>query len=93
MKEDGQLVKERRDGRLEEIEFVMITKIEEIANPTEYAYDLTVQDTKNFAIANSLLVRDTFHYAGVSSKSNVTRGIPRFEEILHLSKKIKSPYM
>lgn len=36
---------------------------------------------------------NTFHYAGVSSKSNVTRGIPRFEEILHLSKNIKSPYM
>lgn len=36
---------------------------------------------------------NTFHYAGVSSKSNVTRGVPRFKEILHLSKKIKSPYM
>lgn len=36
---------------------------------------------------------NTFHFAGVSSKSNVTRGVPRFKEILHLSKKIKSPYM
>jgi hypothetical protein len=86
-------VRERRDGRFSDIEFVRITNIEEIENPTEYAYDLTVKDTKNFAIANQMLVRDTFHYAGVSSKSNVTRGIPRFEEILHLSKNIKSPYM
>ena len=36
---------------------------------------------------------NTFHYAGVSSKSNVTRGVPRFKEILRLSKSIKSPYM
>tara|TARA_B100001094_G_scaffold88154_1_gene84351 strand:+ start:56 stop:4627 length:4572 start_codon:yes stop_codon:yes gene_type:complete len=34
---------------------------------------------------------NTFHYAGVSAKSNVTRGIPRLREILHISKNIKSP--
>ena len=34
---------------------------------------------------------NTFHYAGVSSKSNVTRGIPRLRELLHISSNIKSP--
>ena len=34
---------------------------------------------------------NTFHYAGVSSKSNVTRGIPRLRELLHVSSNIKSP--
>jgi DNA-directed RNA polymerase II subunit RPB1 len=34
---------------------------------------------------------NTFHFAGVSAKSNVTRGIPRLTELLHVSKKIKSP--
>ena len=34
---------------------------------------------------------NTFHYAGVSSKSNVTRGIPRLKELLHVSGNIKSP--
>jgi len=34
---------------------------------------------------------NTFHYAGVSAKSNVTRGIPRLRELLHISKNIKSP--
>ena len=34
---------------------------------------------------------NTFHFAGVSSKSNVTRGIPRLKELLHLSKNMKSP--
>jgi DNA-directed RNA polymerase II subunit RPB1 len=34
---------------------------------------------------------NTFHYAGVSAKSNVTRGIPRLRELLHVSTNIKSP--
>ena len=34
---------------------------------------------------------NTFHYAGVSSKSNVTRGIPRLRELLHTSKELKTP--
>ena len=34
---------------------------------------------------------NTFHFAGVSAKSNVTRGIPRLTELLHLSKNMKSP--
>ena len=34
---------------------------------------------------------NTFHYAGVSSKSAATRGIPRLRELLHVSTNIKSP--
>tara|TARA_B110000285_G_scaffold234836_1_gene313266 strand:+ start:2134 stop:6708 length:4575 start_codon:yes stop_codon:yes gene_type:complete len=34
---------------------------------------------------------NTFHFAGVSAKSNVTRGIPRLTELLNVSKNIKSP--
>ena len=34
---------------------------------------------------------NTFHHAGISSKSNVTRGVPRIEEILSLSKEPKNP--
>jgi len=36
------------------------------------------------------LTLNTFHFAGVSSKSNVTRGVPRIEEILSLSDNPKS---
>ena len=36
------------------------------------------------------LTLNTFHFAGVSSKSNATRGVPRIEEILSLSKNPKS---
>jgi DNA-directed RNA polymerase II subunit RPB1 len=34
---------------------------------------------------------NTFHLAGVASKSNVTRGVPRIEEILSLSPNPKNP--
>ena len=34
---------------------------------------------------------NTFHYAGVSSKSNVTRGVPRLKEIINVSKFPKTP--
>jgi DNA-directed RNA polymerase II subunit RPB1 len=34
---------------------------------------------------------NTFHFAGVASKSNVTRGVPRIEEILGLTENPKNP--
>jgi DNA-directed RNA polymerase II subunit RPB1 len=37
------------------------------------------------------LTLNTFHFAGVASKSNVTRGVPRIEELLALSQSIKNP--
>ena len=37
------------------------------------------------------LTLNTFHLAGVASKSNVTRGVPRIEEILRLTKNPKHP--
>jgi DNA-directed RNA polymerase II subunit RPB1 len=65
--------------------------IEEVPNTTPYAYDLTVERTRNFVIANSLACQDTFHNVGILSKTNATRGVPRIDEILSLSKEIKSP--
>lgn len=88
---DGQLTIELRDSRFEDIEFDQIVSIEEVQNTTNYAYDLTVEDTRNFDIFNGLCMEDTFHLAGVASKSNVTRGVPRIEEILRLTKNPKNP--
>lgn len=34
---------------------------------------------------------NTFHYAGISSKTNVTRGVPRIDEILSLTDNTKNP--
>jgi DNA-directed RNA polymerase II subunit RPB1 len=37
------------------------------------------------------LTLNTFHFAGVASKSNATRGVPRMEELLMLSERPKKP--
>ena len=94
---DGELVLQNREwseykfNAYSGILFDKIKSIEEVSNTTNYAYDLTVTDTRNFNTYNGLAVRDTFHFAGVASKSNVTRGVPRIEEILSLSSEPKNP--
>ena len=90
---DGELVMEPRAGRFTDLEFDQIVSIEEVPNTTDYAYDLTVEETRNFDCKNGLAQKDTFHTAGVASKSNVTRGVPRIEEILRLTKNPKNPSM
>ena len=88
---NGNLVMQKRNNDYEGVVFDQIKSIEEVANTTNYAYDLTVADTRNFNIYNGLAIVDTFHFAGVASKSNVTRGVPRIEEILSLSSEPKNP--
>jgi DNA-directed RNA polymerase beta' subunit len=88
---DGELVFEEKNDRYADVLFDKIISIEEIDNTTPYAYDLTVENTRNFNIYNGLCQKDTFHLAGVSSKSNVTRGVPRIEEILRLTENPKRP--
>ena len=61
---------------------------------TEYVYDFTVPANQTFMTDYGIIVHNTlntFHFAGVASKSNVTRGVPRIEEILSLSASLKNP--
>ena len=88
---DGVLVIEDRKERMMNLKFDTIVSIEEVANTTPYAYDLTVEETRNFDCYHGLCVRDTFHHSGNAAKSNVTRGVPRIEEILRLTKNPKNP--
>jgi DNA-directed RNA polymerase beta' subunit len=90
---DGNIVMTSRDKITNCVDtyFDKVISIEEVPNTTNYAYDLTVSDTRNFNIYNGLAIVDTFHNAGVGSKSNVTRGVPRIEELLSLSASIKNP--
>lgn len=60
----------------------------------KYVYDFSVKDNENFMLSNGLYVHNTlntFHNAGISSKTNVTRGVPRFRELIHVSKSPKTP--
>jgi DNA-directed RNA polymerase II subunit RPB1 len=89
---DGKIVfQERNNSEYLGVIFDKIVSIDDVENTTNYAYDLTVSDTRNFNLYNGLAVVDTFHFAGVASKSNVTRGVPRIEEILSLSDNPKNP--
>ena len=90
---NGTLEFQDRNNSVPDIEFDQIVSIKEVPNTTNYAYDLTVEDTRNFDCLNGLCMEDTFHLAGVASKSNVTRGVPRIEEILRLTKNPKNSSM
>lgn len=80
-----------KEERFADLFFDEIVAVEEVSCPTPYVYDLTVEDTRNFTLYNQCVQRDTFHLAGVASKSNVTRGVPRIEELLSLSENPKNP--
>ena len=75
-----------------DIRFDKIVSIEEIPNPTEWMYDFTVEDTRTFIIENGMGLYDTFHTAGsgVAMKANVTRGVPRIEELLSITENPKN---
>jgi DNA-directed RNA polymerase II subunit RPB1 len=59
-----------------------------VVNPGEMVGMISAQ---SIGEPTTQMTLNTFHYAGVSSKSNVTRGVPRIEEILQLTKKLKNP--
>ena len=70
-----------------------ITSLEYLDDPKEYVYDFTVPGNDSFMVDCNVLVHNTlntFHLAGVASKSNVTRGVPRLKELLKVSKNPKA---
>ena len=90
---DGIVLMQSRDNHCPDMIFDPIVSIEEVPNTSNYAYDLTVEETRTFDLYNGLCLYDTFHNTGVASKTGVTRGVPRIEEILRLTKNPKNPSM
>jgi len=97
---DGKIHKNINKDKLEKIighsvfkdcVFERVVSIEPYTSDYKYVYDFTVKDTKNFNCFDGLAIRDTFHFAGVASKSQVVRGVPRIKEIINASKNMKSP--
>jgi DNA-directed RNA polymerase beta' subunit len=82
-----------RSSKREDFNDMIMDKIKSIKEVTPirgWVYDLTVEKTRNFTLLNALAVKDTFHLAGVASKSNVTRGVPRLKELLKVTKNPKA---
>jgi len=62
-------------------------------DPKEYVYDFTVPGNDSFMVDNNILVHNTlntFHQAGVATKSAVTRGVPRLRELLKVTQNPKA---
>jgi len=59
-----------------------------IVNPGEMVGVIAAQ---SIGEPTTQMTLNTFHFAGVASKSNVTRGVPRIEEILSISDNPKQP--
>jgi DNA-directed RNA polymerase II subunit RPB1 len=73
---------------VELIETITSTYYQSIVNPGEMVGTLAAQSIGEPATQMTL---NTFHFAGVSAKSNVTRGIPRLQELLSTSSNLASP--
>ena len=72
------------------LETIVLTYKKAIVNPGEMCGIIAAQ---SIGEPTTQLTLNTFHFAGVASKSNVTRGVPRIEEILSLSDNVKNPSM
>jgi DNA-directed RNA polymerase beta' subunit len=68
-----------------------IKTIEEVEPMKDgWVYDITVAETRNFITKTLIGQKDTFHQAGVASKSAVTRGVPRLRELLKVTQNPKA---
>jgi DNA-directed RNA polymerase II subunit RPB1 len=70
------------------IEIIVNTYKKAIVAPGEMVGIIAAQ---SIGEPTTQMTLNTFHLAGVASKSNVTRGVPRIEEILTLSENPKNP--
>lgn len=84
-----------RQGYNCEVIWDKITAIEVIPENTEkLVYDLSIEGAETFMLGSGVIVHNTlntFHYSGVSAKSQTTTGVPRLKELLAISKNPKTP--
>jgi DNA-directed RNA polymerase II subunit RPB1 len=72
------------------LETILLKVKEAIVHPGEMVGVIAGQSV---GAPTTQLTLNTFHNSGTASKSNVTRGVPRIEEILRLTRNPKNPSM
>ena len=72
------------------LETILLKFKEAIIHPGEMVGVVAAQ---SIGEPSTQLTLNTFHSTGIASKTNVTRGVPRIEEILRLTKNPKNPSM
>ena len=80
--------KYNRDAVVHLLKHISFKYKKSIVNPGEMVGMISAQ---SIGEPTTQMTLNTFHYAGVASKSNVTRGVPRMEELLSLTRNIKNP--
>jgi DNA-directed RNA polymerase II subunit RPB1 len=84
-----------RQGYNCEVVWDKITEIQVIPeNKEKLVYDLSIEGAETFMLGSGVIVHNTlntFHYSGVSAKSQTTTGVPRLKELLAISKNPKTP--
>ena len=77
----------------ENLDFIITTILEQYLNSfTQPGENVGIISAQSIGEPSTQMTLNTFHFAGVSSKSQVTRGLPRFKELLSTTKNIKSAY-
>jgi len=74
---DGEIIMQQRNDRCPDMMFDQIISIEEVPNTTNYAYDLTVEDTRNFDIYNGTCMAD--QWSATASVKSVLLASPEEE--------------
>ena len=75
-------------------DFIIGNIIQQFFNSISQPGDLVgIISAQSIGEPSTQMTLNTFHFAGVSSKSQVTRGLPRFKELLSTTKNVKSPYL
>ena len=77
-----------RKGLILLLETIILKYKQSIVHPGEMVGVIAGQ---SIGEPTTQMTLNTFHLSGVSSKSNVTRGVPRIEEILRLTRNPKNP--
>ena len=70
------------------LETILLQYKQSIVNPGEMVGIIAAQ---SIGEPTTQLTLNTFHFAGVANKANITMGVPRIEEILSLSENTKRP--
>lgn len=72
--------------------FDEIISIEDVDPSHDYVYDFTVEGTRTFGLLSGVQVNDSFHSAG-QQKIALLVGVPRMEELVNVTRDIKTPSM
>lgn len=70
------------DSCMNDVVWVPITSIQEVAPTHPWVYDITVEDNRTFTTSSGICMMDTFHSTGLSV-GLVSSGVPRMNELLN----------